>query len=237
MNNTNKLDIGIIGSGHIGSVLTRHLTALGHQVSVANSRGPASLADLARETGATAATVEQAAVAKDVVIVTIPQVAVPNLPSSLLAPTSAVVIDTGNYYPTRDGHIVEIDEGLPDSQWVSRVLGVPVVKAFNNIFAHSLDTRGAAAGTPGRVCLSVAGDDSSAKEVVLSLIDALGFDGIDTGTLADSWRQQPGTPAYCHDLDKEALTAALAQADAAKIPQYRAQADEALKAMLAKGQD
>jgi hypothetical protein len=108
-----------------------------------------------------------------------------------------------------------------------------VVKAFNNIVATSLATRGVLAGTPGRICLSVAGDDERAKEVVLGLIEALGFDGIDAGTLADSWRQQPGTPAYCRDLDINKLKAALAKADAAQLAAYRAQADETARAYFA----
>ena len=137
------MDIGIIGSGNIGSTLARHLTALGHQVAIANSRGPASLAAVAAETGATAATVEQAARAQDVVIIAIPEAAVPQLPRDILATTSAVIVDTGNYYPARDGRIAEIDGGLTDSEWVARVLGVPVVKAFNNIVVDSLATRGA----------------------------------------------------------------------------------------------
>ena len=225
-----NMDIGIIGSGNIGGTLTRHLTALGHQVSIANSRGPASLAALAAETGATAATVEQVARAQDVVIIAVPEAAVPQLPRDILAATSAVIVDTGNYYPVRDGRIAEIDDGLNDSEWVAQALGSRVVKAFNNIFANSLATRGVSAGTPGRICLSVAGDEPRAKELVLGLIDELGFDGIDAGTLADSWRQQPGTPAYCQDLDVDGLKAALAQADAGQIAVYRAEADEAVRA-------
>ena len=223
------MNIGIIGSGHIGSTLVRHLTALGHHVSVANSRGPASLAGLAAETGASAVTAEEAARAQDLVIVTIPEKSVPQLQLSVVASTSAVVVDTGNYYPSRDGHIAEIEAGLTDSEWVAQVLGCPVVKAFNNIIAASLDKKGVPAGTSGRVCLSVAGDSLRDKELVLGLIDSLGFDGVDTGALADSWRQQPGTPAYCHDLDKEGLKAALAQADPEQLDAYRAQADEAVR--------
>src|SRR5437763_12439548 len=158
------MEIGIIGSGHIGSILARHLTALGHTVVIANSRGPASLAALAAETGATAATVEQAARAQDVVIISIPEKAVPELPRDILAATPAVVVDTGNYYPSRDGRIAEIDGGLTDSEWVARVLGRPVVKAFNNIVAESLAKRGVPADTPGRICLSVAGDDERANQ-------------------------------------------------------------------------
>jgi predicted dinucleotide-binding enzyme len=227
------MDIGIIGSGNIGSTLARDLTKLGHRVSVANSRGPASLQSLAAETGATAATVEQAARARDVVIIAVPEKAVPQLPRDILAASSAVVVDTGNYYPSRDGRIAEIEDGLAESEWVARVLGVPVVKAFNNIIAPSLATRGVPAGTPGRVCLSVAGDDPRAKEGVLGLLDALGFDGIDAGSLADSWRQQPGSPAYCRDLDADELSTALAQADAGEIARHRAEADEAARPYFA----
>jgi 8-hydroxy-5-deazaflavin:NADPH oxidoreductase len=227
------MHIGIIGSGNIGGTLARHLTALGHGVSIANSRGPDSLTALAAETGATAATVEQAARAKDIVIIAVPEKAVPQLPRDILAASAAVVVDTGNYYPSRDGRIADIDAGLPDSEWVARVIGVPVVKAFNNIVAPSLATRGVPVGTPGRICLSVAGDQPSAKVRVLGLIDAIGFDGIDAGALADSWRQQPGTPAYCRDLDVNGLEAALAQADARQIARYRAEADEAARAYFA----
>jgi predicted dinucleotide-binding enzyme len=223
------MDIGIIGSGNIGATLARHLTRLGHRVSIANSRGPASLVALAAETGATPATVEQAARAQDVVILAIPENGVPRLPGGILATASAVVVDTGNYYPSRDGAIAEIDGGLTDSEWVARLLGSRVVKAFNNIVAGSLATRGVPAGAAGRICLSVAGDDARAKALVLGLVDALGFDGIDAGALADSWRQQPGAPAYCRDLDRTGLEAALAHADPAQIAVYRAQADEAAR--------
>lgn len=227
------MDIGIVGSGNIGSTLARKLTLLGHRVAVANSRGPESLTALAAETGATAATAEQAARARDVVIIAVPEKAVPRLPRDILAASSAVVVDTGNYYPSRDGRIAEIEDGLAESEWVARVLGVPVVKAFNNIIAPSLATRGVPAGTPGRICLSVAGDDPRARSAVLDLIDTLGFDGIDAGSLADSWRQQPGTPAYCRDLNVDGLRAALAQADAGQIARYRAEADEAARPYFA----
>lgn len=220
------MNIGIIGSGNIGSNLARYFTDLGHQVLIANSRGPASLAEVVSATGATAVTVEQAAGAQDVVIISIPQAAVPRLPRDILAGTSAVIVDTGNYYPSRDGQIPEIEGGLADSEWVAQVLGRSVVKAFNNIVADSLAKRGVPPGAPGRICLSVAGDEPGAKELVLGLMDAIGFDGIDAGSLANSWRQHPGTPAYCRDLDTDGLKIALAQADAEKIGDYRAQADE-----------
>jgi predicted dinucleotide-binding enzyme len=137
-----------------------------------------------------------------------------------------------SFRPTRDGRIDAIDEGLTDSDWVAQVLGRPAVKAFNNIVAESLDSRGLPRGTPGRVCLSVAGDDPAAKRVVLRLLDDLGFDGLDGGYLADSWRQQPGTPAYCKDLDRTALQAALSKPDAAGIPSRRQAADEQVRAFF-----
>jgi 8-hydroxy-5-deazaflavin:NADPH oxidoreductase len=220
------MDIGIIGSGNIGSTLAKQLAALGHRVSIANSRGPATLTKVAAETGATAATVDEAAQAQDVVIISIPQAAIPSLPLGILRASPAVIVDTGNYYPTRDGAIQEIDDGLTDSQWVARLLGKPVVKAFNNILANSVATRGGAAGHSQRICLSVAGDDVEAKKTVQDLIRELGFDAIDAGSLADSWRQQPGTPAYCKDLDTQALEAALAQASAGQIKSYRKMADD-----------
>jgi predicted dinucleotide-binding enzyme len=227
------MDIGIIGSGNIGGVLVRRLRELGHDVKVANSRGPESLADLAKETGATAATVEEAARAADVVVVTIPQAAVPDLPAGILADTKAVVVDTGNYYPVRDGRIAEIDGGMVESEWVARKLGHPVVKAFNNIYAAHLGTKGVPAGTAGRIALPVAGDDQHSKDVVIRLIDELGFDGVDAGPIADSWRQQPGTPVYASDHDAEGVKAALAQAEAGRIDEYRNAADEAAKAWFA----
>lgn len=230
------MEIGIIGSGFIGGTLTRRLSALGHRVLVANSRGPDSLAALAAETGAIAATVEQAARARDVVVVTIPQRAVPELPRDLFAgtPASTAVVDTGNYYPeVRDGRIAEIDAGLNDSEWVARQLGRPVIKAFNSIIARSLAHRGLPAGAPGRIALPVAGDDAETKQVVLRLIDELGFDAVDAGTLADSWRQQVGSPAYCHDLEAPALRAALAAAEHDKVAEYRREGEETVRRLIA----
>src|SRR5947209_5296634 len=127
------MNIGIIGAGNIGGTLTRRLTELGHTVTVANSRGPETLADLARETGATAGTQKQASHNQDLVVITIPQIRVPDLPADLFdgVPPEVVVVDTGNYYPQqRDGRIEEIESGLPESRWVEKQLGRPVVKAF-----------------------------------------------------------------------------------------------------------
>lgn len=218
------MTIGIIGAGQIGGTLTRRLTALGHRVFVANSRGPETLAKLAAETGATPVSVTEAARSGEVVIVTIPQGKIQDLPKDLFVgvPNHVVVVDTGNYYPReRDGRIEEIEAGMTESRWVAYQLGRPVVKAFNNIYARHLLERGKPRGMPGRISLPVAGDDTAAKEVVLQIVDALGFDGVDAGTLDESWRQQPGTPVYCTDLDVEGVRRALAEANPERRSEWR----------------
>ncbi len=207
--------IGIIGAGNIGGTLARRLTALGHEVSIANSRGPETLAALAKETGAKPVTVEQAARAGEVVVVTIPEKSVRDLPKGLFGGVAkdVVVVDTGNYYPRhRDGLIQEIESGKTESRWVSDQLGRPVVKAFNNIRAESLAKGGKPKGTPRRIALPVAGDDPRAKAVVMRLVEDLGFDPIDAGSLDESWRQQPETPVYTTDLDAERVRRGLAEA-------------------------
>jgi predicted dinucleotide-binding enzyme len=194
---------------------------------VANSRGPETLARLAEETGATAVTVAEAARAGEVVIVAIPQKNIPSLPPDLFRGTadSVVVVDTGNYYPRqRDGRIDAIEAGTIESRWVEQQLGRPVVKAFNNIYAKHLRDFGQPAGTPRRIALPVAGDDDRAREIVLRLVDEIGFDGIDVGGLDESWRQQPGTPVYCTDLDAAGVRRALSQASPHRTPEWRATA-------------
>jgi len=216
--------IGIIGAGHIGGALTRRLTALGHDIAVANSRGPETLAALVAETGARAVHVQEAARGAEIVVVTIPERNVPHLPGGALdtmAP-GAAVIDTGNYYPGRDGRIEAIEAGLPESRWVERQLGRPVIKTFNNIYARHLLERGRPAGAPGRIALPVAGDDAAAKAVVMRLVDELGFDPVDAGGLDESWRQQPGSPVYGTDLDAEGVRRALAAASPERTAQWRA---------------
>ncbi|QAT83877.1 coenzyme F420-dependent NADP oxidoreductase [Corallococcus coralloides] len=229
------MKIGIIGAGFIGGTLARRWTKLGHEVSIANSRGPDTLRDLAKETGAKAVTVEEAAKAGEVVVVTIPQKAVPDLPKGLFAnvPKDVVVIDTGNYYPVRDGQLADLLGGTVESEWVASQLGRPVIKAFNNIFYTSLLEKGAPKGTPGRIALPIAGDPPEHRAKVLQLVEELGFDGIDAGSLADSWRQQPGTPVYTHDLDAPGVKKALAEAERSRLPEYRKKADDSLKAFFA----
>jgi predicted dinucleotide-binding enzyme len=227
------MNIGMIGAGHIGGALTRRFSALGHNVFVANSRGPESLASLAAETGAKAVTVKEAAQRGDVVVVTIPEKNILKLPADLFngVPDNVVVVDTGNYYPQqRDGRLDGIEEGLTESRWVSQQLGRPVVKAFNNIYAAHLQNSGQPAGTKGRIALPLAGDDKAAKETVLQLIEELGFDGVDAGTLDESWKQQPGTPVYGSDFDAAGVRRALAQAKPERKPEWRAKESSSSKA-------
>lgn len=222
------MKIGIIGAGQIGGTLTRRLAALGHDVLVANSRGPETLRDLAAETGATAVSVEDAVRGVDVVVVTIPEGHVADLPKNLFGDTPAqtVVIDTGNYYPReRDGRIEPIEAGMIESRWVEQQLGRSVIKVFNNIYASHLLELGRPAGTPGRIALPVSGDDVAAKSVVLALVDELGFDGIDAGTLDESWRQQPGSPVYAKDFDADGVRRALSKASSERTSQWRGTAD------------
>ena len=222
------MKVGIIGAGNIGGALTRRLTALGHQVFVANSRGPETLADLATETGATAVSVPDAAWSGEVVVVTIPEKNIPSLPRGLFSgvPDSVAVVDTGNYYPRqRDGRIEGIENGTPESRWVEQQLGRPVIKAFNNIYAQHLQDLGRPAGASGRIALPVAGDDAAAKEVVMRLVDDLGFDAVDAGGLDESWRQQPGTPVYAKDLNADGVRRALSEASRDRKPEWRGSAN------------
>ncbi|MEV6680110.1 NAD(P)-binding domain-containing protein [Streptomyces erythrochromogenes] len=210
------MKIGIIGAGNIGGNLTRRLTALGHEVAVANSRGPETLTALAEETGATAVTVAEAARGAEIVVVTIPFKNVPDLPAGLFdgAAPGFAVIDTGNYYPRpRDGRIAGVeDEGLTESRWTEKQLGHPVIKAFNGTYAQDILDGHRPAGAADRIALPVAGDDEAAKKAVRDLIEELGFDTVDSGGLDDSWRQQPDSPVYGLREGVEGVTRALAEA-------------------------
>ncbi|MFC4007356.1 NADPH-dependent F420 reductase [Nonomuraea purpurea] len=192
--------LGLIGSGMIGGTLARLAVAAGLDVVLSNSRGPETLADLVADLGehARAATPAQAAQAGDLVVATIPLHAYDRLPAAALA--GKTVIDTMNYYPDRDGRIADLDTGaVTSSVLVQRHLADSrVVKAFNNIDFHRLSTLARPAGAPDRSALPIAGDDEAAKAQVARLLDAIGFDAADIGTLAESWRSEPDTPVYVH---------------------------------------
>jgi 8-hydroxy-5-deazaflavin:NADPH oxidoreductase len=217
--------IGILGAGSIGSALALKLAAAGHEVKVANSRGPETINSDVLVTGATA--VEAATVMHnvEVLITSIPLSAMPAIkPLVADLPAVATVIDTSNYYPLRDGHVRALDEGQVESVWVAEQIGRPVTKAWNAILSGTFQARGVAAGQVGRLAIPVAGDHEAAQQTAMSLVEDTGFDAVDAGRLADSWRQQPGAPAYCTELTRDELTDALARAEKDLLPGRRDQA-------------
>ena len=198
------MKIGVIGVGEIGGTLAAGWSGAGHAVRVANSRGPDAVRTFADEIGAVAADVRGAVEGAEVVLLSMPFPAVATLPGDLFdrAAEGVVIIDTANYYPdVRDPRIPEIDAGMPESVWVARQLGRPIIKAFNSIMFYALSKLGKPKGSPDRLAIPVAGDDARAKHVVMTLVDEVGFDPVDGGSLEESWRQQPSTPAYCCDYD------------------------------------
>ena len=228
------MKIGIIGAGNIGSTLARKLARAGHFVLIANSRGPETLKSLAEETGAKPVSAQDATQGVNVVILSIPFAKLPLLRQIIAGlPDNVAVADTSNYFPVRDGQIPAIDGGQVESLWVSEQIGHPVIKAWNNVLAAILVGKGLPAGAEGRIALSVAGDDPAGKKTIMSLAEDTGFDAIDGGALADSWRQQPITRAYCSELTADKLRAALAAADRARAPQLR---EEMVKEFMALGE-
>jgi 8-hydroxy-5-deazaflavin:NADPH oxidoreductase len=223
-----EMKIGIIGAGKVGSVLAGHFVGLGHSVLVANSRGPQTLTELARETGAAPVLISEVAKGVDLLVITIPLKSVPALPKDVLSglPAASPILDTCNYYPIRDGAIPEIIRGMTDSEWTSRVLGRPVVKACNNITAYSLGHRNLQKGSTNRVALPISGDDTRLKTIVMALVDQMGFDPYDAGGLAETWRYQGGTPAYCSDPTLAELPKQLRRADRRKAAKAREQVEK-----------
>jgi predicted dinucleotide-binding enzyme len=212
--------IGIIGAGHIGSALAEVLTDAGHDVVLANSRDPQTLAGLVAELSSRpsargtvrAATAADAAAAGDLAVVTVPLRAYRDIPVEPLA--GKVVIDTNNYYPERDGRFPGLDDESTTSAELlqAHLPSSRVVKAFNHIPAREIVDRRTAPGTPNRRALAIAGDDPAARELVAGLLDELGFDVVDLGALAEGWRVQPGTPGYGPDLDAAGLREAVSGA-------------------------
>ncbi|MFI9169721.1 NADPH-dependent F420 reductase [Streptomyces lincolnensis] len=196
------MKITVIGAGAIGGNLAAKLAAAGHDIQVADAR-TAEATDAVQD--------------RDVIILATPFGVAGQL-ADLFAPVSAqtVVIDTANYYPHLSGRIEAVDNGAVDSVWNAEQLGRPVVKAWNAALAETQRTRGVPAGTPGRLALPVAADSDQARRVAMQLVDDSGFDPYDAGPLAESWRQQPNSPAYCTELTLDELPAALAAADRAK---------------------
>ncbi len=190
------MNIGVIGSGNIGATAARLFAAAGHEVAISNSRGPETLAGLVEEIGpgVRAATVEEAALFGEVVMEAIPFGRYTSLPAERLA--GKVFITASNYYPARDG---ELDlGGRASSELVAEHLAdARVVKAFNTIYFARLRDNGRPGAPVGeREVIFLSGDDEEAKGIVSGLIEEIGFAPVDAGTLAESRRQEPGSPVY-----------------------------------------
>ncbi|MCG7284446.1 NADPH-dependent F420 reductase [Cellulomonas sp. ACRRI] len=209
------MKVAVIGTGNIGEPLARALAAAEHEVILANSRGPQSLQELAAKVPARAATVEDAMAQAEVVVLSIPFATIAGMAETIRrAPESTIFVDMSNYYgqPVVEGAA----DAASTTAWLSDQIGRPLVKAWNTIFSRSLALKGRRAGEPDRVALPVAGDDVVAKQVVMQLVEDTGFDAVDAGPLAESWRQEPGSPVYCTDLDAATVKEALERADKAR---------------------
>ena len=216
------MKIGIIGTGAIGSTLAEKLSAAGNLIKVTNTRAIDELQKIAAGLGVAAANREDVVKDVDVIIFSIPFDAYKDLPKDLLqnVPENVIIMDTSNYYPVRDGELVGL-KGKTESEYISQTLGRPVVKVFNNILEYTLKHKGKAASEEGRIAISVAGDNEEHKKVAAELADQTGFDTVDGGSLSESWRQEPGTPGYCTELNATELKQALAEADREKAPAAR----------------
>ncbi|MDN4865706.1 NADPH-dependent F420 reductase [Priestia megaterium] len=211
---------GIIGAGSIGSIISKKLVKNGHDVKIADARGVERLEG--KELAGTPVRVEDAIKDIEALIISLPTKVIPSIRNIInRVGEEVIIVDTSNYYPFRDNKIEEIENGMVESVWVSNQLGRPVIKAFNNLLAYTLENEGTSEDSSGRIAMAVAGNDPSQKQVVMDVVYELGFDAVDSGSLSDSWRQQPGTPAYCTELTKDELTKALKKANKEKAPLLR----------------
>lgn len=223
------MKFGIIGAGTIGSIISKKLVKNGHDVKVADARGIEHLEG--KELAGTPVLIEDVITNIEVLIISLPLTALPSIRNIIeQVGEEVIVVDTSNYYPSRDQKIAEIENGMVESDWVSNQLGKPIIKAFNNLLAHTLENEGTPEGTSGRIAMAIAGNDVSQKQIIMNVVNQLGFDTVDSGSLSDSWRQQPGTPAYCTELTKEELTKALEKANKEKAPFLRDKVIEKLSA-------
>ncbi len=210
------MNIGIIGIGAIGGTIAKKLVKAGHAVKVANSRGKEAARGFAAEIGAVPSSLADIGEGIDVLIISVPYGAIPDLPDSVFArlSPSAIVVDTGNFYPeVRSEKIDGLGDGQVESLWLSRRIKRPVVKAFNTLLAYSLAELGKEKGAEGRLAMQVAGEDAEQKKIVMELVDQCGFDPVDAGALKDSWKMQPTSAGYCCDYTVEELKAVKERSD------------------------
>lgn len=230
------MKIGILGTGHIGKTLVTALSAAGHDVKAANSRGPETIEPVLLSAGARAVTTREALEDVDVVILSIPLNRILDVaPLVARLPEETVVIDTSNYYPFRDDRIEAIEAGQVESLWVAEQLGRPIAKAWNAIGSASLATKAKPSGSPDRITIPVAADRERDREVAIALVEDTGLDAFYAGTLPDSWRQQPGAPAYCTDLTRAEIGPALTAADKTRLPKRRDLGVEVMQERLGDG--
>lgn len=214
------MKIGIIGAGPIGTTIAKKLVNKGHDVKIADTRGLDNMAG--KEISGTPVIVEDVIKNSDTLVISLPSHVMPSIRTIIdQVDKDVIVVDTSNYYPFRDSKIEDIENGMIESLWVSKQLGRPVIKAISNQLAYTLENKGTPEGTSGRIAMTVSGDDHLQKQLVMGLVNDLGFDSVDSGSLSESWRQQPGNPAYCTELTKDELIDALKKADKEKAPLLR----------------
>jgi predicted dinucleotide-binding enzyme len=216
------MKIAVLGAGNVGVPLAKALALGGYDVRLANSRGPDTIRELAASVGAEAASSVDAVRDAEAIIITVNPGSYSAVGRVLVdVPEHVTIIDTGNYHPLRDGQIAAIDDGQVEALWIAEQLGRPVAKAWNAVLAMTLAQGGMPAGSPGRIALPVAGDSPRDRELAATLTDTTGFDPVDIGELDNTWRAQPGTSAYCTELPREALQAAIDRADRSNAPTRR----------------
>lgn len=216
------MKIGILGVGHIGKTLALKLAAAGHQVHVANSGSPKNIAPEVLATGAHATTAQAAIENKEVIILSIPLNRIPEIKSLLTnVPENVTVIDTSNYYPARDNYIESIENGMVESLWVKQQLGRTITKAWNAIGSQSLEKNGSIPGSSTRIAIPFAADRQEDRRITKQLIEDTGFDAYFSGTIENSWKQQPGAPVYGTDLTMEEIESLIDTAERERLPARR----------------
>lgn len=214
------MKFGIIGAGPIGASISRKLVKQGHAVKIADARDIKHLEG--KDIAGKPVTINEVIDDIDVLLLSLPLHVMSSLRHIIDQVSDDVVIaDTSNYYPFRDDYIEDIENGMVESVWVSKQIGRPIVKALNNQLAYTLDSKGTPEGTAGRIAMAIFGEHATQKQVMIDVVNDLGFDAVDGGALSDSWKSQPGTPAYCTELTKVELIEALNNADQERAPILR----------------